>query len=385
MPNFDVSIQIQGDEFTLFPGKVYGSELYSLVNISPDEYMLMLDTPNEVDIPVSPADIIIVTGGENFVISKPCSGISDIPALNSPIPFSLNGDLFTGDDSFMRGKVTTEELAQKINKSTSDTRFILDLDGLADQVLPNKCQIVVGGSWSVITTPVEDEGAEIDLEDCSCGGEPPRPSHRYRIRVDDKKFTVDVPHMLGRDILKLAGFCSPEQHALYQKFRGGETKIIAPDEKVDFTAPGVERFVTIPLDMTEGFEPRRQFQLPPDDVMFLDSLGMPWEAVLESNVRRVLIHEFPVPSGYNVGVASINMRIESGYPEAQIDMVYFYPSLARNDNKPIGAITTDQFDSKQWQRWSRHRTPSNPWRPGIDNVSTHVSAIQSWLQLELLK
>lgn len=385
MSNFDVPIQIQGGTYQLFPGKVLGSELYSLANISPSELELMLDTPEEVDIPVLPTDTLIITGGESFVVAKPCSDIPDIPALHSPIPFSLNGRLFTGDESFLKGKVTTEELAQMIGKSTSDTRFILDLDGLADQVLPNEGEILVGGNWSIITTPIEDEGSEIDLEDCSSGGGAVEPSHRYRIRVDDQKFTVDVPHMLGRDILKLAGLCNSEQHALYQKFRGGETKVIAPNEKADFTAPGVERFVTIPLDMTEGFEPRRQFQLPDEDVLFLESLNLPWEVVLENNVRRVVVHDFRVPEGYNVDVVSMYMRIESGYPEAQIDMVYFYPELRRNDNSPIKAIASDQFDSKQWQRWSRHRTPNNPWRPGIDNVSTHVSAIRSWLQLELLK
>lgn len=81
----------------------------------------------------------------------------------------------------------------------------------------------------------------------------------------------------------------------------------------------------------------------------------------------------------------VNLRIESGYPEAQIDMAYFYPDLRRSDGTALKAIASDSFDGKQWQRWSRHRTPQNPWRPGIDNVSTHLSAVQSWLKLELNK
>lgn len=33
---------------------------------------------------------------------------------------------------------------------------------------------------------------------------------------------------------------------------GGQVKKIDADEKVDFTRPGVERFMTLPLDPTEG-------------------------------------------------------------------------------------------------------------------------------------
>jgi hypothetical protein len=37
-----------------------------------------------------------------------------------------------------------------------------------------------------------------------------------------------------------------------QKLRGGEVKKIGLDEEADFTTPGVERFMTLPLDQTEG-------------------------------------------------------------------------------------------------------------------------------------
>lgn len=382
MSNFDVSIEIQGTAYTVFPGKVLGGALYELVGLSPEEYLLCLDVGGEVDIPISLNDTAILTGGESFVISRKCSELPGNPILKESIPFSLNGEEYVADEAFLYGKITVSEIASRLDYSENQ-RFILDLDGLADQVLPEQGQIIVGHDWRIISTPYE--GEEVDVEDCSNSGKPVPPARHYRIRVGDEKFKVDVPHMLGREILALAGLCNIEQHALYQKLKGGETLVIAPDEKVDFTAPGVERFVTIPLDMTEGFEPRRHFDLPPDDISFLNSNGLPWETVLEKNVRRVLIHELPIPDGYNVQSAVVNLRIESGYPEAQIDMAYFYPDLRRSDGTALKAIASDSFDGKQWQRWSRHRTPQNPWRPGIDNVSTHLSAVQSWLKLELNK
>jgi hypothetical protein len=37
-----------------------------------------------------------------------------------------------------------------------------------------------------------------------------------------------------------------------QRFHGGKTERIGFNQEVDFTTSGVERFVTLPLDQTEG-------------------------------------------------------------------------------------------------------------------------------------
>ena len=58
--------------------------------------------------------------------------------------------------------------------------------------------------------------------------------------------------MSGRDLLKLAGKVPPERFSLTQKFRGGTVKPVGIDDTAVFTTPGVERFMTLPLDQTEG-------------------------------------------------------------------------------------------------------------------------------------
>ena len=60
------------------------------------------------------------------------------------------------------------------------------------------------------------------------------------------------PCLTGRELLTLAGKCPPEKFKIFQKIRGGTLEPIELDEKADFTQPGVERFVTLPLDQTEG-------------------------------------------------------------------------------------------------------------------------------------
>ena len=50
-----------------------------------------------------------------------------------------------------------------------------------------------------------------------------------------------------------------EDFAIYRKIKGGQPERIALDEKVDLSRPGVERFLTLPLDQTEGLGARREF------------------------------------------------------------------------------------------------------------------------------
>ena len=72
---------------------------------------------------------------------------------------------------------------------------------------------------------------------------------------------------------------------------------------------------------------RRQFDLPEADEAHLESLGRPWETIHEGPARWLLVHEWPVSAGYNHSAVSIAIRIEPGYPDTQLDMVYVLPHL----------------------------------------------------------
>lgn len=100
----------------------------------------------------------------------------------------------------------------------------------------------------------EFEAEEIEIEEYGKkGGEHRHPrARRYVIRVDKEKHVVHVSHMTGREILTLAGKMPPEQYKLTQKFHGGAAQTVGLDEDVDFRRPGVERFMTLKRDQTEG-------------------------------------------------------------------------------------------------------------------------------------
>lgn len=74
----------------------------------------------------------------------------------------------------------------------------------------------------------------------------------YTILIDRLQFKVRQQCMTGKEILILAGKNPPERFQLNQRFKGGKVMKVGYDQKVCFTDPSIEKFMTIPLDQTEG-------------------------------------------------------------------------------------------------------------------------------------
>lgn len=130
---------------------------------------------------------------------------------------------------------------------------------------------------------------------------------------------------------------------------------------------------------------RRQFQIPEDDVVYLDNRGLEWETVTDAGMHWVIIHNYPVSSGYTIDRTTVAIKIETGYPRTALDMAYFSPPLVRKDGQSINAICQQSIDCIFFQRWSRHRTAVNPWREGVDDLSTHLSLVSFWFEQEFSK
>jgi len=85
------------------------------------------------------------------------------------------------------------------------------------------------------------------------GREVPKGHHyHYLIMIDRHKYKVEHECLTGRELLTLAGKLPVERFQMNQRFRGGKVVKVSYDQKVCFTEPGVEKFMTIPLDQTEG-------------------------------------------------------------------------------------------------------------------------------------
>lgn len=221
---------------------------------------------------------------------------------------------------------------------------------------------------------------EVDLEVWSARGERAPKARRYVIRVDRERYTVTESSITGRAILALAGK-DPARTLLQQRVQGGGTRPIGPDQAVDLTEPGVERFITLPKNQTDGDSgTRRHFKLSADDTQYLESTGLTWETFVDAGQQWVLLRSRPLPVGYAPPVADVALAL-TGYPDAQIDMAFFCPAVACGHVVPN--LSERPLDGRVFQQWSRHRTPEDPWRPGIDDIASHLGLVDHWLEREL--
>jgi hypothetical protein len=228
----------------------------------------------------------------------------------------------------------------------------------------------------------------VELEEHSKhhGTEAPH-AHHYAFRVDKTRVVVETPTITGREILGKVGK-DPAGFKLYQHKRHHQPILIHSETVVNLREAGVERFTTMPKDTTEGQNDlcrARGFALPQADEDYLAGMGLPWETRVHLNGQWLIIHDWKMPPGYNVATNTLALRIPASYSDAQIDMVYFRSPVSRVDGRAIGALTMQPVAGESWQQWSRHRTQSNPWRAGVDDVSSHLSLVDDWLRREFLK
>jgi hypothetical protein len=127
---------------------------------------------------------------------------------------------------------------------------------------------------------------------------------------------------------------------------------------------------------------RRQFDLPSFDLRYVEGTGLVWETIVENGARWLILYDRPICDGYKVATSIVGIRIAPNYPETQLDMAYFSPPLARTDGRAVNSLTTISIDGKEFQQWSRHRSAENPWRPGEDDLSSHLALVDGWLEKE---
>lgn len=232
--------------------------------------------------------------------------------------------------------------------------------------------------------PEEFEEDEVDIEELAKQGKRIPRARRYRIRIDRERYVAERPFITKAELLTLAGK-TPDKWLIHQKLRGGQMDEVTDGEKVDLRERGVERFVTMELTQTDGETAaqeappaRRAFDLPEEDVDFLNTLGLVWATIIDGKVRWLLVYDYPVPAGFNVAQATLAIKVEGGYPPAKLDMAYFMPALSKASGN-IPNLSTITIAGQNFQQWSRHYE----WREGVDTLTTHYLRVRDWLVGEL--
>jgi hypothetical protein len=90
-----------------------------------------------------------------------------------------------------------------------------------------------------------------------------------------------------------------------------------------------------------------------------------------------------IMSAWNRPVLLQRVRVAHGGPHASRDAPR--QGLMGTRLEGHAAEAQQQLDGKAFQRWSRHRTGTSPWKIGRDNLGTHIILVEDWLTREFEK
>ncbi len=157
MPINTVSIIIDRKERFITPGLVSGQDLINLAAIVAPE-QLHLEISGDMDVPVAPADAILIHGGEQFSIGDGSPQIVDNPCLRHPINFLFNNHPVQQDKLFPHAKVTGAEIKQLDPNLQQGDMLVADLEGLADETIRDEQRIILQHRDRFITVPCGNVG-----------------------------------------------------------------------------------------------------------------------------------------------------------------------------------------------------------------------------------
>jgi len=208
----------------------------------------------------------------------------------------------------------------------------------------------------------------------------------WKLQVQGVTITVDVPSVIAREAIRLAGFDPDKPWQLFLKVKGEPKREIAIDEPIDLTNPGIEKLRLMPKVIDNGeapSAPRCEFDMLAEDEAYLDGAGLTWETVIEENRRWLLIRSYPLPAGYTVPTSDIALELPPTYPQAQIYGFYAYPPLALASGHEIDRTQLrGTVDGNVFHGWSRYR-PGQVWDPDSDNVASHLAMVDACLAKEV--
>ncbi len=184
--------------------------------------------------------------------------------------------------------------------------------------------------------------------------------------IDNRQLDWGIPLITGMILRRLANI--QPGYDLYLEVRGGHDREISNTDLIDLSKPGIERFITVIQQTTEG-----RAALPLMDRTYLDDHLIGYETVEETGHVGVILKDMPLPEGkFDHTSVDVLILLPAGYPDARPDMFFLLPWIRLNSNGgfPKNADVAHTFGGNQWQRWSRH---SDAWRPGVDGLHTMIA------------
>lgn len=196
-----------------------------------------------------------------------------------------------------------------------------------------------------------------------------RTDRAFKFTVDNRQFEWGKPSISGSSVRKLAVVA--DKYNLFLEVRGGHDKPVNAADIIDLTKPGVERFITVIRETTEGL-----LALPSMDREYLESHKMAYELESDGKQTGVILKEVSLPAGkFDHESVEVMILLPQGYPDARPDMFFLRPwvKLTTTGSYPNAADQAFNFRGHAWQRWSRH---SEEWRSGVDGLHTMIARVR---------
>lgn len=93
---------------------------------------------------------------------------------------------------------------------------------------------------------------------------------------------------------------------------------------------------------------------------------------------NVIFEAFHLGDGFNVASSDLLIRIQRTYPDAGPDMFWLEPNvLLANGQPPQAANSVENYQGKNWRRFSWHR---RTWNPSTDNLHGYLEFVRRRLR-----
>ena len=171
-----------------------------------------------------------------------------------------------------------------------------------------------------------------------------RTDRKFLFKIDDKDLEWPKQFISGFVAKKLAALAP--NYALWLDVPGGHDKKVNDCDLIDLGKPGVERFISIIDQTTEGNE-----LLPSGDRAFLETRDLNFDVVESGGAIGVVLNNFPLPQGkYDHDVADVLIVLPPGYPDAPPDMFYTFPriKLTSSGGEARAANVNYNFAQRVW-------------------------------------
>ncbi len=281
----------------------------------------------------------------------------------------------------------------------SDRAYRLTID---EQRFDWPCRVVSGGLLRKLGQVSADKAifferqdqpdrvvGDHDLVDLDAAGVESFVSRNLAWKLDVQGVVLELfaPTIVVRQALVEAGFNPDQGWQIFLKVAGQPKKPVELTTVIDLRTPGIEKLRLTPKDVNNGDAPAppgRAFALLDVDEMHLNRLGLKWETIVEGSRRWLLLHNYPMPPGYTVGLTKMALEIPPTYPGAQIYGFYAYPPLALSSGHAIASTQLRGIlQGVEYHGWSRNRGPGAPWNPTADNVVTQLALVDAALAKEV--